>query len=66
MLYSKANFKELNEEIEGMDWETILNSRSIEDNWCTFKMEYERPCEKHIPEQNVFMRGRRGNPMVKL
>ena len=29
MLHSKANFKELNEEIEGMDWETILNSRSM-------------------------------------
>ena len=53
MLYSKANFKELNEEIEGMDWETILNSRSIEDTWCTFKKEYERLCEKHIPVKRV-------------
>ena len=31
MLYWKANFKELNEDIEGMDWETMLNSKSIED-----------------------------------
>ena len=52
MLYSKANFKELNE-IEGMDLDTILNSRSIEDTWCTFKMKYERLCEKHIPAKLV-------------
>ena len=36
-----------------MDWETILNSRSIEDTWCTFKKEYERLCEKHIPAKRV-------------
>ena len=53
MLYTKANFKELNYDIEGMDWETMLNSKSIEDNLCTLKMEYERLCEKHIPAKHV-------------
>ena len=53
MLYWKANFKELNDDIEGMDWETMLNSKSIEDNWCKFKMEYERLFEKHIPAKRI-------------
>ena len=53
MLYWKANFKELTEDIEGMDWETMLNSKNIEDNWCKLKMEYERLCEKHIPAKRV-------------
>ena len=47
-LYSKANYKKLNDEIKNKDWQTLLSSKSIEEKWSTFKDEYEKLCDKHV------------------
>ena len=34
-------------------WQTLLSSKSIEENWSTFKDEYEKLCDKRVPTKTV-------------
>ena len=48
-LYSKGDYVSIQEKVNNMDWNTLLSSNNIEDNWSTFKMIYNNLVEKHIP-----------------
>ena len=48
-LYSKGDYVSIQEKVNNMDWNTLLSSNIIEDNWSTFKMIYNNLVDKHIP-----------------
>ena len=48
-LYSKGDYVSIQEKVNNMDWNTLLSSNNIEDNWSTFKMIYNNLVDKHIP-----------------
>ena len=48
-LYSKGDYVSIQEKVNNMDWNTLLSSNNIEDNWSTFKIIYNNLVDKHIP-----------------
>ena len=42
----------------------LLSSKSIEENWSTFKDEYENLCDKHVPTKTVHVGETRKPPWL--
>ena len=52
-LYSKANYSELNDEIESYYWPNLLKYKSIDDNWAVLKEVYYGLVDKHVPHKMI-------------
>ena len=53
LLFSKANYSDLNDEIEYYDWPNLLSYKSIDDNWTVFKEVYYGLVDKHVPHTMI-------------
>ena len=47
----RANFKSIEEEIVGINWEELFKDKNINEGYNLFLAEYERICDKHIPKK---------------
>ena len=52
-LYSKGDYEGLNNHVKGTEWETLLDSDDIDQNWINFKIEYDKAIETFIPHKFV-------------
>ena len=52
-LFSKADYKAFDEELQEINWEDILKSKGMEDAWKCFKDKYCELREKHVPHKKV-------------
>ena len=50
-LYFKANYELINSKIEEINWATILEEKSMEEAWTTFKENISQIVKEYIPER---------------
>ena len=60
-LYSKGDYDGLNEELESIEWNSVLNSKSIDINWGRFKRHYNDHVDKYVPSKMIQI-GQRHKP----
>ena len=51
--YKKANWKDLNRDLNRVDWHFILNSVEPDTGWNIFKTKFLLFCDKHIPKIKI-------------
>ena len=64
-LYSKGDYDSMNHDLKETDWQNILKSKNLNENWLAFKNEYQINIDKYIPSKLVKPGQRNSFPWVR-
>ena len=52
-LYTKGNFEDMNENLASYDWDDVLKSKDLNNNWEIFKEIYQENIDRFVPTKMV-------------
>ena len=47
--YNKANYEAMKEELNSIDWKTIIEDKNVEEAWCSIHKHLETTCKRNVP-----------------